>query len=231
MTQWTKRILRRKNGKGTVTEADDNNEVKATKLMEFIEASDAKKAKKGIKIRFMHDLGQGTVYWLEGEVEERLTKIEKARRLKYAENFFRIGSLKVINYWGEDPKPLPATVCSNLTSNVGWTIGTEVLLPTDDNSAIEIKPSDIPDSKKEEEVDQENGDETPEDQSDDEGANGALWRVKIMPGINENGTDTESLNNIRLANNKLEDDASTDVSEISDDVNEIRRLRTVHPDD
>ena len=98
MTQWTKRILRRKNGKGTVTEADDNNEVKATKLMEFIDASDAKKAKKGITIRFMHDLGQGTVYWLEGEVEERLTKIEKARRLKYAENFFRIGSLKVINY-------------------------------------------------------------------------------------------------------------------------------------
>ena len=59
-----------KNGKGTVTETNDNNEVKATKLMEFIDASDAKKAKKGITIRFMHDLGQGTVYWLEGEVEE-----------------------------------------------------------------------------------------------------------------------------------------------------------------
>ena len=90
-----KRILRRNNGKGTVTEADDNNEVKATKLMEFIEASDAKKAKQGIKIRFMHDLGQGTVYWLEGKVEKRLTKLKTATRLKYAENFFRIGSLKV----------------------------------------------------------------------------------------------------------------------------------------
>ena len=148
MTQWKKKILSRKNGKGTVTEADDDNEVKATKLMEFIEASDAKESKKGITIRFMHDLGQGTVYWLKGKVEERLTKQKKAIRLKYAENFFRIGSLKVINSWGEDPKPLPATVCSNLTSNVGWTIGIEVLLPTDDNSAIEIKPSDIPDSKK-----------------------------------------------------------------------------------
>ena len=52
-----------------------------------------------------------------------------------------------------------------------------------------------------------------------------------MPGVNKNGTDTESLDNIRLANNKLEDDASTDFSEISEDVNEIRRLRTVHPDD
>ena len=78
MTQRTRRILRRNNGKGTVTEADDNNEVKATKLMEFIEASDAKKAKKGITIRFMHDLGQGTVYWLEGKVEERLTKHKKS---------------------------------------------------------------------------------------------------------------------------------------------------------
>ena len=38
-----------------------------------------------------------------------------------------------------------------------------------------------------------------------------------------------------MANNKLEDDASTDFSDISEDENqtgkEIRRLRTVHPDD
>ena len=52
-----------------------------------------------------------------------------------------------------------------------------------------------------------------------------------MPGINENGTDTESLNNIRLANNNLEDDASTDVSTISDDVNQVRILRTANPND
>ena len=100
MAQWKKKILNRKNGKGTVTEANDDNEVKATKLIEFIEASDAKEAKKGITIMFMHDLGQGTVYWLEGKVEERLTKIEIARRYKFAKNFFRIGSLKVINYLG-----------------------------------------------------------------------------------------------------------------------------------
>ena len=62
MSQWKKKILSRKNGKGTVTEANDDNEVKATKLMEFIQASDVKEAKKGITIRFMHDLGQGTVY-------------------------------------------------------------------------------------------------------------------------------------------------------------------------
>ena len=84
MIQWTKKILRRKNGQGTVTNTEEGSDVKATKLMEFIEATDPKEAKKGIKIRFMHDLGQGTVYWLEGEIEERLTKYNKARKLKFA---------------------------------------------------------------------------------------------------------------------------------------------------
>ena len=100
MSLWKKKILSRKNGKGTVTEANDDNEVKATKIMEFIQASDIKEAKKVITVRFMHDLGQGTVYWLDGKVEERLTKVETARKYKFAKNFFRIGSLKVINYWG-----------------------------------------------------------------------------------------------------------------------------------
>ena len=37
--------------------------------MEFIEASHPKEAKIGVKIRFMHDL-EGTVYWLEGIIQE-----------------------------------------------------------------------------------------------------------------------------------------------------------------
>ena len=110
MSQWKKKILSRKNGKGTVTEANNDNEVKTTKIMEFIQASDIKEAKKGKTVRFMQDLGQGTVYWLQGEVEEKLTKYEIARKYRFAKNFFRIGSLKVINYWGEDPKPLPETI-------------------------------------------------------------------------------------------------------------------------
>ena len=97
MTQWTRRILRRRNGKGTVTDTEEGSDMKATKLMEFIEASDPSQAKKGITIRFMHDLGEGTVYWLEGDIEERLTKYKKAQKLKFAENFFRIGKLKIVN--------------------------------------------------------------------------------------------------------------------------------------
>ena len=147
MTQWTRRILRKKDGKGTVTDTEDGSDMKATKLMEFIDASAPNQAKKGVTIRFMHDLGEGTVYWLEGDIEERITKYNKARKLKFAENFFRIGKLKIVNTWGDDSKPLPATVCTNLTWNVGWSIATAVL-PTDENSAIEIRPSDIPISKK-----------------------------------------------------------------------------------
>ena len=46
---------------------------------------------------------------------------------------------------------------------------------------------------------------------------------------------TQSLKNKRLKNERLEDDASTDFSEISDDEDQtgiaIRRLRTAHSDD
>ena len=39
MPQWTKRILRRKGGKGTVTDAAEDSDIKAPRLMEFIEVS------------------------------------------------------------------------------------------------------------------------------------------------------------------------------------------------
>ena len=47
MTQWTRRILRRKDGKGTVTDTEDGSDMKANKLMEFIEAATPNLAKKG----------------------------------------------------------------------------------------------------------------------------------------------------------------------------------------
>ena len=60
---------------------------------------------------------------------------------------------------------------------------------------------------------------------------GASSRTKITPGTNESETDSESLAKIRLANDILEDDASTEVSTISEDANEVRMLRTSHPSD
>ena len=45
MTQWKKKILNRKNGKRTVTEAKDDDEVKATKVLKFTPATSQKDAK------------------------------------------------------------------------------------------------------------------------------------------------------------------------------------------
>ena len=58
MPQWTKRILRRKGGKGIVTDAAEDSDVKAPKLMEFIEVSNPKEAKAGLRIQIMHDEGK-----------------------------------------------------------------------------------------------------------------------------------------------------------------------------
>ena len=139
--------------------------------MELVPAASINDAKVGNIVRFMHNTGEGTVYWIQGTVEKRLTKYKIARDCKFAKNFFRIGSLEVISYWGEEQKLLPETVRCNLTPNAAWSVGTEVLLPT---------------------------------LTDDD---------------------------LALTNNNLEDDASTDVSTISDDVNQIRILRTANPND
>ena len=70
-----------------MTNAAEDSDVKATRLMEFIEVSDPKDAKQGLRIQFMHDEGKGTVYWLEGTIEQRITKLPRAKRLKYTENY------------------------------------------------------------------------------------------------------------------------------------------------
>ena len=78
MSQWKKKILNRNNGKGTVTEAKDDDEVKATEVLEFIRATSQKDAKEGKTIRFMHNTGDGSVYWLQGTLEKRMTKYKTA---------------------------------------------------------------------------------------------------------------------------------------------------------
>ena len=184
----------------------------------------------------MHKLREGTVYWLEGEIEQRLTKITKAWKLKFTENFFRIGKLKIINTWGDDPKPLPATVSTKLTKNVGWSRASVIKsIPIDEDSAIEISPSDIPMTRREEEIDQSDAEETSEDNLSDETVRGASGRVMKLPDATNNETDTESMNNIRIMNDKAEDDASSGMSEVEEEEPQagrtVRNLRTIHPDD
>ena len=125
--------------------------------------------------------------------------------------------LSIIIHWGEQ-KPLPETVTCNLTPNAAWSL-------TDDDLALEIEPGDIPGDGNEDE------DDVAGSQSMKEEEKGASCRTKIMPGTIESETDSELLAKIRLANDILEDDASTEVSTISEDVNEDRELRTSHLSD
>ena len=93
-----------------MTNAAEDSDVKATRLMEIIEVSDPKDAKQGLRTQFMHIEVEDTVYLLEGTIEQRITKLPRAKRLKYTENYFRIGQIKILKTWGDDPKPLPKTV-------------------------------------------------------------------------------------------------------------------------
>ena len=81
MSQWGKfKILNRKDGKGIVTNAKDDDEVKVTKVLEFIPATSQLDAKEGKTIRFMHNTGDGSVYWLQGTLKKRMTKYENAKK-------------------------------------------------------------------------------------------------------------------------------------------------------
>ena len=92
--------------------------MKAPKLIAFIPVTDPKIAKASLTIRFMHDVPDkdgGTVYWLEGKIEKRITKLSRDKKLRYVENHFRVGELDIVSKWGEPKRPLPKSVCTNLT--------------------------------------------------------------------------------------------------------------------
>ena len=139
------KILNRKDGTGIVTNAKDDEDIKVTKVLEFIPATKPQEAKEGVTIRLMHNPGDGSVYWLQGTLEKRMNKYEAARKSGWTRNRFRVGSLSIISNWG-DRKPLPETVTINLTQNTAWSLGTEVELPTlkEDDLALRLEPGDIP---------------------------------------------------------------------------------------
>ena len=92
--------------------------------------------------------------------------------------------------------------------------------PRDDASLkfleiIEIRPNDIPKSKREEEVDQ--SEETVVEHDDATG--GVSGQIMTIAGAT-NETESESLKNIRLTNGRPKDDASSDFLEISKDENQ-----------
>ena len=101
------------------TNAKDDEEIKVTKVLEFIPATKPQDAKEGVTIRFMHNPGDGSVYWLQGTLEKRMNKYEVAKKSGWTRNRFRVRSLSIVNHWG-DLKPLPETITINLTKNTAW---------------------------------------------------------------------------------------------------------------
>ena len=82
-----------------VHQSNDLNGSKVSKPLDFIETSDPKVAKAGDVVRFMHDAkeDEGLFYWLSGRILQRVTNASRAKHLKYAENYFNIGELRVIS--------------------------------------------------------------------------------------------------------------------------------------
>ena len=146
MPQWTKKILQDKKG-----------EIKVSKLLDFIEVLDPKVAKAGEIVRFMHDAKEdkGLFYQLEGKILQRVTKASREKNLKYTENYFNIGKLRVINVWGEETKPLPSSVCTNLAPNFGWMIlKSEGNLTNGGETAVRQELAAVPITRKEDDTDQ-----------------------------------------------------------------------------
>ena len=216
------KILSKKNGKRVISDDKNIETTKVTKVLQFLTNTEPRDAKIGAIVRFMSNPGNGsTLYWLQGEIDKRVDKYNRSRDKDWSTNRIRVKDLKVINYWGEDcPETLPETVVVNLKRKTTWSLGTGVLLDkSEENEALWVELSDIP-------IECEDDDnETADDMSvkDDEGASG---RVKIIPNAIE--SDSESLARVKLANDNPEDKTSDNMSSVTDDNNEVRRLRTSH---
>ena len=120
-------------------------------------------------------------------------------------------------FWGDEPKPSPATACTNLIGNEGWPEGA-VILPTNEDSTSKIGQNDTLRPKKEERVSLSEEEKTVEEQSDDDAIDGASGQIKIMADATDE-TDSKPLKNTRLANDRLKDDASTICLEVSEEEN------------
>ena len=216
------RILSRKDGKSMVSDDKDSEKVKLTKVLEFVPARKPEQAKLGEVVRFMHNPGNGhSAYWMQGTLEKRVDKYNVAKESGFTRNRFRVKNLTIINHWGEKGT-IPETLTVNLSKNTAWSLGNEVeLRTTEEDEAIMFEQSETCDTADEED------EVANESVKDDE--NGAPGRVKITPNTNE--SDTESLAKVKLDNIDHGEDTSTIVSTISDDISEVRRLRTMNIND
>ena len=49
----------------------------------------------------------GCCHWLEGVIDQRVTKESQSKRTKYEENWFNVKDLRILMTFGEGASPLP----------------------------------------------------------------------------------------------------------------------------
>ena len=92
MKNWTKRILKVAKGKKeSMTDPKEGSFDKVSKLVKRLNQPDPSTIKQGSKIRFFYvseELPEGC--WMEGQVDQRITKVSQARSSNYKSNKFNI---------------------------------------------------------------------------------------------------------------------------------------------
>ena len=215
------RFLSRRDGKNTISTNESNEKVKQTRLLEFVQARKPEQAKIGEIVRFMYyeagyPDGDAAAYWMQGKLKYRLDKYKVAKASNFTRNRFKVEQLKVIINWGK-MGVIPETVTVNLSKSTVWSLGTEVTVTTEEDEVIAFEEGES--CVTSDEIDETEG----ESPTDDEITPANL--LVIEPSIHE--SDSESLARIKMENSDDRDDASTVISTISDDICEVRRLRTL----
>ena len=90
--------------------------------MEGTRKGSPEEAKAGRVIRFLYDpkKSSGTCFWMEGTIQNRVTKESHSKRTGYTENWFNISRLKILAAFGEDDPSIPEGVRINLAPKMEW---------------------------------------------------------------------------------------------------------------
>ena len=97
------KIRSRKNGKGMISENGSNEQIRVTKVLEFVPARRPEDAKLNEVIRFMYNPGNGlSAYWLQGTISGRVDKYKVSKECNFRKNCVKVNKLSFINCWGEE---------------------------------------------------------------------------------------------------------------------------------
>ena len=136
-----------------------------------------------------------------------------SQKEKWNTNRVRIKNLKIVEYWGEEyTKKLAKTMAVDLTKQQTWALGTEVTLQKDEEIEVNLEafPRVI-----------EDFDDDPTETIEEKGAAGGIPIIEDVSKGNIRNTEAQD--------NPPEDNTSDEESVADDDdLNEVRRLRTLY---